>query len=78
MTNVPRFQAFQVEVVRAGFVTDLHIRPDGKGAAKVVLFVDLEKRSGELIGELYALASQHGFSFELDSESRAAMTLPDE
>jgi hypothetical protein len=78
MTNVERFQAFQVEVVRAGFDTGLQIRPDGKGAAEVVLFVDLEKRSGEVIGELYALATRHGFSFELDAESRAAMTLPDE
>jgi len=78
MTHVERFQAFQVELVRAGFDTELHIRPDGKGAAKVALFVDLEKRSGEVIGELSTLGSRHGFSFELGAESRAAMTLPDE
>jgi hypothetical protein len=77
MTNVEQYQAFQVEVVRAGFDTTLHIRPDGKGAAKVGLYVELEKRSGEVIGELYTLASRYGFSFELDAESRAVMTLPE-
>jgi hypothetical protein len=77
MTIVERFQAFQVEVVRAGFETDLHIRADGKMAAGSY-FVDLGKRSGEAVGELCALGSRYGFSFELDAESRAAMTLPDE
>ena len=44
MTTIERFQNLQVELVRAGFSTELHARPDGD-QAKVSMFIDLEHRT---------------------------------
>jgi hypothetical protein len=77
MTNFERFQAFQVELVRAGFGTTLEARPSGSGAT-IALLVDLERKDAETVERLDQLAAQHGFSFKLDAESRAALTLLDE
>ena len=78
MTNIERFQNVQVELVRAGFATELTARPNGNDEATVSLFVELLKQTGDDIENLDALAGVHGFSYTIQEGSRAALTLAGE
>jgi hypothetical protein len=74
MTTIERFQNLQVELVRAGFSTELHARPDGN-QAKVSMFIDLEHRTANDIEYLDRLAGTQGFSYTVQENSRAALRL---
>jgi hypothetical protein len=71
-----RFQALQVELVRAGFATELLARPAGRNGdeAMLTMFVDLKDHNAEQIESLDALAELHGFSYTVRDDSRAALT----
>lgn len=73
MTTIERFQRLQVELVRAGFATELLARPNGEKAV-VSMFVELKSQTGDDIEKLDALASGHGFSYTIADNSRAALT----
>lgn len=73
-TTIERFQNLQVELVRTGFATELLARPDGD-KAKVSMFVDLEHRTAQDIENLDRLAGTLGFSYTVQDNSRAALTL---
>ena len=74
MTNIERFQKLQVELVRSGFDTELHAKSAGD-QAKLAMFVELNKQSSDGIEKLEALTGGHGFSYTIDDQSRAAITL---
>ena len=74
MTTIERFQNLQVELVRAGFSTELQARPDGD-QAKVSMFIDLKHRTADEIENLDRLAGTQGFSYTVQENSRAALTL---
>jgi hypothetical protein len=74
MTNIERFQRLQVELVRAGFDTQLNAHPNGE-KAKVGMVVDLRKHASNDIERLDALAGVHGFSYQVGEDSLAAVTL---
>ena len=61
-------------LVRAGFATDLSVRPDGGDQAKVAMFVELHRQTAEQLEQLEQLTSARGFSFTVQN-SRAAVTL---
>lgn len=73
MTTIERFQRLQVELVRAGFATELQARPNG-GKAVLAMYVELRDQQAAGIEKLDALASGHGFSYTVGDESRAAIT----
>jgi hypothetical protein len=75
MTTIERFQELQVELVRAGFATDLSARADGAEQAKVAMFVELHRQTAEQLEQLEQLTSARGFSFTVQENSRAAVTL---
>jgi hypothetical protein len=74
MTTIERFQELQVELVRAGFVTELSARPDGD-QAKVAMFVELQHESADHLQQLEQLSGARGFTFRVQEGSRAAVTL---
>jgi len=79
MTNIERFQRLQIELVRAGFQTELHARAHG-GKAEVMMYVDLHHQMGgdvdsNGIEKLDALTSGHGFAYSIGDNSRAAINL---
>jgi hypothetical protein len=73
MTTIERFQTLQVELVRAGFGTELLTRPNG-GHARLELFVDLKDRTAENIEYLDQLVAGHGFGYTVRDDSRAALS----
>jgi hypothetical protein len=73
MTTMERFQALQVELVRAGFGTDFTTRPDGTNA-KLELYVDLKNRTAENVEYLDQLVAGHGFVYTVQDDSRAALS----
>ncbi len=78
MTTIERFQKLQVELVRAGFDTALHVQADGKEddeRAVVAMFVELRKQTGRDIERLDELTGVFGFSYAIGDDSRAAITL---
>ena len=79
MNTMERFQALQVELVRAGFATEFLARPAGRSGdeAMLTMFVDLKDHSAEHIENLDALAELHGFSYTVRDDSRAALTPAD-
>jgi hypothetical protein len=74
MTTMERFQNLQVELVRAGFSTELLARPDGD-QAKISMFIDLEHRTASEIETLDRLTGGQGFSYTVQENSRAALTV---
>jgi len=74
MTTIERFQELQVELVRAGFSTELHARPDGDQAA-VAMFVELHRQTADQLEQLEQLTGYRGFTFTVQENSRAAITL---
>ncbi|HWE80897.1 MAG TPA: hypothetical protein VG265_04555 [Gaiellaceae bacterium] len=74
MTNIERFQKLQVELVRAGFDTQLNAHPTGE-KAKVGMVVDLRKHASNEIERLDVLTGAHGFSYQVGEDSLAAITL---
>jgi hypothetical protein len=76
VNTMQRFQALQVELVRAGFATEFLARPAGRNAdeAMLTMFVDLKDHNAEHIESLDALAGLHGFSYTVRDDSRAALT----
>ena len=80
MTTMERFQKLQVELVRAGFATEFLARPAGRNSdeATLTMFVDLKDHNAEHIETLDALAAQHGFSYTVRDDSRAALTPAEE
>ncbi len=74
MTNIERFQKLQVELVRAGFDTQLNAHPNGD-KAKVSLTVDLRKHAAGDIERLDALTGTDGFSYGIGEDSLAGITL---
>lgn len=80
MTNIERFQRLQIELVRAGFETELHAGPKGNEKAAVVMFVDLHDKLGggvehSGIETLDNLTAGHGFGYAIGENSRAAINL---
>jgi hypothetical protein len=77
MITIERFQNLQVELVRAGFATEFYARPKGRTSdqATLTMFVDLTDHNAKQIEGLDALASVHGFSYTVQDDSRAALTL---
>jgi hypothetical protein len=79
MTNIERFQRLQIELVRAGFATELHARPTGD-KAEVMMYVDLHDQLGggvehSGIEKLGALTAGHGFAYSIGDDSRATIAL---
>jgi hypothetical protein len=74
VTNFERFQNLQVELVRAGFESYLHAQPKGDEAL-VSLHVELREQTADRVETLDALASNHGFSYKIVENSRAAISL---
>lgn len=74
MTTIERFQRLQIELVRAGFATELLARPN-RDDAVLSMFVELEARTAEDIERLDVLAGGAGFSYTVGESSRAAITL---
>ncbi len=74
MTNIERFQKLQVELVRAGFETDLLAKPDGDEAV-IGMTVDLRKHAADDVEKLDALTSGHGFSYTIGEDSYAGVVL---
>jgi hypothetical protein len=74
MTTIERFQELQVELVRAGFATELTAHPDGD-QAKVAMTVELQKQTADHLEQLEQLAGLRGFTFTVGESSRAAITL---
>jgi hypothetical protein len=79
-STIERFQRVQVELVRAGFATEFLARPNWRNReeATLTMFVDLKDHKAEQIEELDALATQHGFSYTMQDDSRAALVLADD
>ncbi|HEY4348188.1 MAG TPA: hypothetical protein VGM80_11415 [Gaiellaceae bacterium] len=77
MTTIERFQRLQVELVRAGFDTNLQAHPSGE-KAKVGMVVDLRKHAAADIEKLDALTSTHGFSYAVGEDSLAGIKLAGE
>jgi hypothetical protein len=77
MTTIERFQTLQVELVRAGFATELHAKPDGD-QAKVAMFIDLEHQKADDMEHLDQLAGTYGFTYTVGENSRAALSLAGE
>jgi hypothetical protein len=74
MTTIERFHNLQVELVRAGFSTELLARSDGD-QAKVSMFIDLQNQTADDIENLDRLTGTQGFSYTVQENSRAALTL---
>ncbi len=79
MTTIERFQDLQIELVRAGFDTQLHAKPDGENAL-VSLTLDLRRQAGGAneetgIPELDRLTSKGGFSYVVGENSLATVAL---
>ena len=74
MTNIERFQKLQVELVRAGFGTDLRAHPRGEKAS-ISMSVDLTRHASTDIERLDQLASQHGFTYKVGEDSHAGIVL---
>jgi hypothetical protein len=74
MTNIERFQQLQVELVRAGFDTQLHAHPNGD-KAKIAMVVDLRKHASADIEKLDALTTAHGFTYAIGEDSLAGVKL---
>ena len=74
MTNIERFQKLQVELVRAGFDTDLRAKPDGEQAV-IAMSVDLRKHEAVDVEQLDSLTSRHGFSYTIGEDSYAGVVL---
>ena len=79
MTNIERFQRLQIELVRAGFETELHARGHGD-KAEVMMYVDLHDQLGgdvrhSGIEKLDTLTSGHGFAYSIGDNSRATINL---
>jgi hypothetical protein len=77
VTTIERFQTLQVELVRAGFATELFARPD-RDQAKVSMFIELEKQTAGDMEQLDALAGTFGFTYTVGENSRAALSLAGE
>jgi hypothetical protein len=74
MTPIERFQKLQVELVRAGFDTDLHAEAD-RGNAVIAMYVELKHQTTDDIERLNELTGTHGFSCVIGDNSRAGITL---
>ena len=74
MTPIERFQKLQVELVRAGFDTNLHAEAD-HGEAVIAMLVELKQQTTVDIERLNELTGTHGFSCVIGDDSRAAITL---
>jgi hypothetical protein len=74
MTTIERFQKLQVELVRAGFDTQLNAHPNGE-KAKVSMTVDLRKHAAGDIEKLDELTGTHGFSYGIGEDSLAGIML---
>ena len=74
MTNIERFQKLQIELVRAGFGTEFHAEPNGDKAT-LAMYIDLKKQKAADVEKLDTLTSGHGFSYVIEEDSRAAITL---
>jgi hypothetical protein len=79
MTNIERFQSLQIELVRAGFETELHARPEGDKAV-LSMYVDLRQQTGGSIENggierLDAITASHGFAYSVGEDSRATIAL---
>jgi hypothetical protein len=77
MTTIERFQRLQVELVRAGFATELQARPS-RDKAVLAMYVELQAQTANSIEMLDALAGGHGFSYTAGENSRAAIVLAGE
>lgn len=77
MTTIERFQELQVELVRAGFATELTARPDGDQAA-VAMTIELQKQTADHFEQLEQLTGLRGFTFTVGDDSRAAIALAPE
>jgi hypothetical protein len=80
MTNIERFQRLQIELVRAGFETELRAGPNGDRKAVVMMYVDLHDKLGggvehSGIEVLDNLTAGHGFAYSIGENSRAAINL---
>jgi membrane protein len=74
MTTIERFQKLQVELVRAGFDSELHAAAD-RGNAVLTMYVELTKQTAADIEKLDALTATHGLTCVIGDDSRAAITL---
>jgi hypothetical protein len=74
MTPIEQFQNLQVELVRAGFDTDLRAEAD-HGEAVIAMFVELKEQTTADIERLNELTGTHGFSCVIGEDSRAAIKL---
>jgi hypothetical protein len=74
MTTIERFQRLQIELARVGLPTALHADPNSEGVT-VSMFVDLKMKGAGSVEDLDVLAVDHGFSYVIAEDSRAAITL---
>jgi len=70
---VEGFQQLQLELLRAGFETELQAEP-GDDAVVVVLFVELGGHTAAEIETLLALGASRGFLSRIEAGGRAAIT----
>ena len=74
MTNIERFQKLQVELVRAGFDTELRSVTD-RGNAVLTMYVEPRQQMAADVEKLDAQIGTLGFRCVIGDDSRAAITL---
>jgi hypothetical protein len=74
MTAIEQFQQLQVELVRAGFDTELHAEAD-RGKAVIAMYVELKDPTAADVEKLDTLTGTFGFSYVIGDNSLAAISL---